>query len=970
LAALVIASTACSGPADEDGPLPNETVSELGRHSPGTADERSFTAFESGHVRPLALSRDGKHLFAVNTPDNRLEIFRVHGDHLRSKASIMVGLEPVAVAVRNHHEVWVVNHLSDSISIVDVRNPNHPRVTRTLLVGDEPRDIVFANGRAYVTTAHRGQNTGRDPQITTPGVGRADVWVFDPAALGESAGGTPVTVITLFADTPRALAVSKDQKTVYAAAFHSGNQTSIVPERIVTNFGGMLPPLTNAEGVRAPEPALIVKYRLGAPDGQRHWLDESGRIWDQHMRLSLPDKDVFAIDATLPVPAEKPGSVASGVGTILFNLAVNPVNGKVYVANLDSRNEVRFEGHNEFGGGSSVRGHLAESRITVIDGSTVAPRHLNKHIDFAHEGTPREAARSLAFPTGMEVSSDGRWLYVAAMGSDKVGIFRTAELEADSFVPSESNHVSLTGGGPTGLTLDSTGHYAYVMTRFDNGISVVETHRRREVAHVKMYNPEPPSITRGRRFLYDARLTSTHGDSACASCHIFGDMDSLAWELGDPDGAVINNPGPFVTPPLLEAVVGKNLHPMKGPMVTQSLRGMANHGPMHWRGDRTGGNDVPASAQPDTGTFDEDAAFKKFNAAFVGLLGRGAELTADQMQSFTDFILQVTYPPNPIRNLDNSLTPQQTAGRAFYFRSTPTGQEIPSDTFHNCNGCHTLDPTANAEFGVLKPGFFGSDGRYSFENAPQFMKVPHLRNMYQKVGMFGVPNTFQLPIDRPPPFPPTGSSLPPPLNDVSFQGDQIKGFGFSHNGDRDTLFRFFGSTAFVQRPVTDPFPNPGGIPPNAEGIGIRRSLEAFSMAFDSNLAPIVGQQVTLNHHNAAAVAARIELLKQRAALAECELVVRGVVDGREVGFLYMPETDTFARDRRRGSPLSDTALRELAGETPLTFTAVPPGTGRRIALDRDSDGKLDGDGWGSWLSWSHGHGDHDHDDHGRGHDHD
>ena len=51
---------------------------------------------------------------------------------------------------------------------------------------------------------------------------------------------------------------------------------------------------------------------------------------------------------------------------------------------------------------------------------------------------------------------------------------------------------------------------------------------------------------------------------------------------------------------------------MKGPMTTQSLRGMANHGPMHWRGDRTGGNDEP-SAQPNGGTFDEDAAFKKFN---------------------------------------------------------------------------------------------------------------------------------------------------------------------------------------------------------------------------------------------------------------------------------------------------------------------------------------------------------------------
>jgi hypothetical protein len=37
----------------------------------------TFTTFESGHVRPLALSPDGTRLFAVNTPDDRLEIFDV-----------------------------------------------------------------------------------------------------------------------------------------------------------------------------------------------------------------------------------------------------------------------------------------------------------------------------------------------------------------------------------------------------------------------------------------------------------------------------------------------------------------------------------------------------------------------------------------------------------------------------------------------------------------------------------------------------------------------------------------------------------------------------------------------------------------------------------------------------------------------------------------------------------------------------
>ena len=80
----------------------------------------SFVTFESGPVRPLALSPSGLKLFAVNTPDNRLEVFDVHGGSLSHAHAIPVGMEPVAVAARNDGEVWVVNHLSDSVSIVDV----------------------------------------------------------------------------------------------------------------------------------------------------------------------------------------------------------------------------------------------------------------------------------------------------------------------------------------------------------------------------------------------------------------------------------------------------------------------------------------------------------------------------------------------------------------------------------------------------------------------------------------------------------------------------------------------------------------------------------------------------------------------------------------------------------------------------------------------------------------------------------
>jgi YVTN family beta-propeller protein len=153
--------------------------------------QSSFFAFESDPVRPLVLSPDGSHLYAANTPDNRLEVFEVSAGQLRHAGSVSVGMEPVALAMRGNNEIWVVNHLSDSVSVVDVSGT--PKVVRTLLVGDEPRDIVFAGpsgNRAFITTAHRGQNSPYpDGDFDTPGTGRADVWVFDATALGAGLGG-------------------------------------------------------------------------------------------------------------------------------------------------------------------------------------------------------------------------------------------------------------------------------------------------------------------------------------------------------------------------------------------------------------------------------------------------------------------------------------------------------------------------------------------------------------------------------------------------------------------------------------------------------------------------------------------------------------------------------------------------------------------------------------------------------------
>src|SRR5690606_33329661 len=323
-------------------------------------------------------------------------------------------------------------------------------------------------------------------------------------------------------------------------------------------------------------------------------------------------------------------------------------------------------------------------------------------------------ARSLAFPMDMAITRDGKTLYVVAFGSSKIGVFDTESLENDNFEPSLDNQIAVSGGGPSGIVLNAANDRLYVLTRFNNSISVIDTSEKKELANVSMYNPEPESVVNGRPFLYDATFTSSHGDSACASCHVFGDFDSLAWDLGDPDFSEIENPGPFSLLPA-EAGFPLSVHfrPVKGPMTTQSLRGLANHGPMHWRGDRTGGNDAP-NEQPDSGAFDEEAALMQFQETFVDVNGRDSFIPEEDMRALTRFLLQNHYPPNPIRNLDNTLTPEQAAGADLFFN----GPRF--DLTNRCGECHVVDPDANPDSDI--PGFFGTQGFNAFIFEPQMFK--------------------------------------------------------------------------------------------------------------------------------------------------------------------------------------------------------------------------------------------------------
>ena len=177
--------------------------------------------------------------------------------------------------------------------------------------------------------------------------------------------------------------------------------------------------------------------------------------------------------------------------------------------------------------------------------------------------------------------------------------------------------------------------------------------------------------------------------------------------------------------------------------------------------------------------------------------------------------------------------------------------------------------------------------------------------------------------------------------DNGFKGDQVRGFGFLHDGSIDTLFRFHNGAVFNQ--------NRRQSRPASRRRRRRHAppqMETFMLAFDSNLSPIVGQQATRTSTSGAAVDARIDLLidpRQR----------RCVRRRREGRHRWRRTRRLLPRSRQRqysGSTVRRTdghrrdlaRVRRVPGQE-LTYTCVPRLSGTRIGIDRDSDNFLDRD---------------------------
>lgn len=611
-----------------------------------TAGATEYVHYESPQTHPLRDTPDGQRLLAVNTAASRLSVFRLLNQDLPLlEQEIRVGIEPVSVAARDDDEVWVVNHVSDSVSIVSLAQG---RVVATLDAGDEPCDVVFAGSpiRAFVSAS-------RDNALR----------VFDPATR------TLLATITLDGLNPRALATSADGASVYVAFAMSGNRTTTVP----ATAAPAPPPPSNPTLPAAPQVGLIV--------------DAADPAWTATIPYTVLDHDVAEVDvATLTV-----GRYFDRAGTVHLGLAVHPITGDVFTANTEALNTVRFE--------PALRGHMVDHRVTRITTGatpTVTAIDLNPGIDYTVLPNPLARITALAQPTDLAFHPTGAHFYVAAFGSDRVARVSAAgavqariEIGDSAFGIADPRHMR----GPRGLVLHAATDRLYVQNRISNTLSVVDLVGDAVIAEfpIGSHDPTPLNVREGRGFLYDARL-SGNGTASCAVCHIDGEDDKLAWDLGDPTGTMQTVFDPLSGQPFV-------LHPMKGPMVTQSMAGLRGFEPFHWRGDR--------------------ADLAAFNPAFDALLG-GSEISPSDMALFTAFVDSIDLEANPNLELDRSLPatlqgsdPQQGM---IDFQTPGFGQQAPAVS---CSICHSLPGQFQAIIRPQGPG-----------KSP--MDVPFFRGYYRK----------------------------------------------------------------------------------------------------------------------------------------------------------------------------------------------------------------------------------------------
>ncbi|MEM6801413.1 MAG: PKD domain-containing protein [Bacteroidota bacterium] len=837
-----------------------------------------FINFESAHVHPLDMTPDGKKLLAVNTAANTLEVFTLTDNGPVNTASIPVGIDPVSVRIRNNSEAWVANVISDNVSIVDL---DQEVVIRTLKTENEPSDIVFAGSpqKAFVSCAER-----------------ESILIFDLNDLDAA----PNEVL-LIGEQPRAMAVSPDGNTVYTAFFESGNQTTVingnqfiaaggleaagsgsttVPDDVRNPNGpyaGAVPVPNDGTGFNPPlrpglPPKLNTQSLVVKKNAAGQWLDDNGGNWTNIVNggagervngWDLKDRDVAVLNAN-----NLNLSYQSTLGNILMAMAVNPSSAKVSVVGTDATNHIRFTPNLN---GTFMRVNISQftpgsSNVDITD--------LNNHLTYATPSVSNVLKeKSIGDPRGIAWTSNGGFAYVTGMGSNNVIII-------DQNGGRALGDPIEVGEGPTGVVVDQNRDQVYVLNKFGASISTVSMSLDIELSQTPFFDPTPTVIKNGRKHLYDTHLGSGNGTISCASCHVDGKWDRLAWDLGDPSGNI-------------ETIGGMDFHPLKGLKVTQSLIDIIDKGEglLHWRGDRE--------------------AFIEFAGTFNALQGLSAPLDTPGMEAFEDFLSTTYHTPNPYRQTTineplklNGLV--RGAGTTFqtFTMDNLTGVNAIGRWHEDCGGCHvnhTGRGLSGSSFGSIN---YGGNENMSADLRSTYKKLGFYYNSTESTAGFGM------------------------MSDGVVDTEFFKG-----GGNKDGYFVNFHALILGWAGGGPTFSNLGftAFPHESQdahfGIGLQASLSSSA----GNVTEVDSLLTLVNNP---------ETMTGIQQAAELGLIVKGIYQGEERGFLYQG-ANSYQSDSANQTLTHAQLISEAQSAGPLTWTIVHKAAAERMAIDRNSNGTYD-----------------------------
>lgn len=633
--------------------------------------------FASPQSQPIVLSRDGTRLYVARTTTNRVAVFDAA---TRQRLAVVdVGIEPVSLALRPpvvpndpEPELWVSNHVSDSVSVIDVAPGSgslHQVVetiqaedTSGVTLFDEPVGIAFAdNQKAYVALSSRDQIAVID----------ATTYSVQP------------TTLDINAQEPRAIRVRDGR--LYVLPFESGNQSELSS---------------------CPNPPFPISATPGSQctfDQADHNFATNPQLVDAVVDLvvdpDVPDRDLYVYDTSNDTRIQ----VVSGIGTLLYGLAVGSA-GQVFIAQTDARNAVNGQAGTSGHGLDDLQNRIFLNQLARVDcgGSPSLPCGAPTDIDL-EEPPGSTVTVPLATPYGIEISDDDSTLVVTAAASSRIFTFDTSGIGMGDVLDTLD-----VGAIPRGVALRSdpdTGAplVAYVLNSLDDTVSVVDISDPANLSQTATItvglDSTPPEIRRGRIAFNDASA-STSGTFSCASCHPDGNTDQLLWVIG-----------------ARCTFQGCDQEEVRS---TMPVRGLRDTLPLHWDGvlgDPFGGTNgetqtgllQPTNLPPNCGPNGGGGnCFRHLvNASLsgvmcdqascptneIGLPGDFSEQDRDDMAAFLE---NVSYPPARSRPVDDAVSAQAVAGFEDFFFDQGGGGVGPRTCADAAGGCHALPFTAGS----------------------------------------------------------------------------------------------------------------------------------------------------------------------------------------------------------------------------------------------------------------------------------